>query len=96
MGMISTECGSCPLAEHCGMREKSQRRSYADGGLGLCPKLRTDEEISCQACPFRKSSETNVGIYHCSLLHEANVTHIVHRKTKCPLAAEIRKEKRGG
>lgn len=36
--MISTDCGTCPFADKCYMKDKFQRLPRRQGGLGLCPK----------------------------------------------------------
>lgn len=35
--MINTNCGTCPFAEKCYMKDNPKRLPLGKGGLGFCP-----------------------------------------------------------
>ena len=47
--MINTNCGTCPFAEKCYMKDKPQRLPVTKGGLGFCPK----DEIGWALEPYK-------------------------------------------
>lgn len=51
--MINTNCGTCPFAEKCYMKDNPKRLPLGKGGLGFCPKVEIGwAQETCKACHF--------------------------------------------
>lgn len=99
--MINTNCGTCPFAEKCYMKDKPQRLPVTKGGLGFCPKVEIGWALeNCKACHFTgkvgKRGGAKIRNYlTCTLLpNEPIVQHIKGRKKNCPFMEQVRKELR--
>lgn len=97
--MINTDCGTCPFANRCYMKDKPQRLPVVKGGLGFCPKVEIGwAQETCKACHFTgkvgNSGGAKIRNYRtCRLLpHEPIVQHIKGRKKNCPFMEQVRKE----
>ena len=99
--MINTNCGTCPFAEKCYMKDKPQRLPVTKGGLGFCPKVEIGWALeTCKACHFTGKVGSRGGAktrnyLTCTLLpNEPIVQHIKGRKKNCPFMEQVRKELR--
>lgn len=99
--MINTNCGTCPFAEKCYMKDKLQRHPRSEGGLGLCPKVEIGwAQGTCKACHFTSKVGSRGGAktrnYRtCTLLpNEPIVQHIKGCKKNCPFMEQVQKELR--
>ena len=99
--MINTNCGTCPLADKCDMKNKFQRHPRREGGLGLCPKVEIGwASATCKTCHFtckvgRRDGAKIRDFRACKLLpNEPIVQNIKSRKKKCPFMKQVIKEEK--
>ena len=98
--MISTDCGTCPFADKCYMKDKFQRLPRRQGGLGLCPKVEIGwASETCKACHFTGKVGSRGGpktrnYRTCKLLpDEPIVQNIKGHKKNCPFMEQLIKER---
>lgn len=98
--MINTNCGTCPFAEKCYMKDNPKRLPWGKGGLGFCPKVEIGwAQETCKACHFTGKVGSRGGAkirnYRtCKLLpNEPIVQNIKGRKKNCPFMEQVIKER---